>query len=114
MAENIVDITHTRGDTFVRNLHLANSVGTAINLTGATIVFTIRKDFTDASALVSSTAVIATPESGDAVVTVSAAAMKLALPLVGTYYYDFQLTDSLGVISTIVKGNFFNSYDVTF
>jgi hypothetical protein len=105
-----MDISHTRGDTFVRNLAFKDDQGAAIDLTGSTVKFTIKTNPGDASPVLQATAVVYTPATGEGVVTFTAAQMALAL---GNYWYDIQLTDAAGVVTTILKGGFQITFDVT-
>jgi hypothetical protein len=52
-------LEHTHGDTFVRSLAFTDSLGAAINLTGSTITFSIKKHKTDTAFVAQTNAVIA-------------------------------------------------------
>lgn len=112
MIDPTQDITHTRGDTFKRSFEFTDSTGAAIDLTGSTIVFSIKKDLSTTPALVTGTLTLDDPTHGKASISIPAATMKTLVDL-GTFYYDFQWTDSVGTVKTIPKGKFYNTFDVT-
>jgi hypothetical protein len=105
-----MDFSHTRGDTFIRTLSFKDNLGAAIDLTGATIKFTIKSNIDDASPLLQATASIPTPLTGLATVTFTAAQMTIP---VATYYYDLQFTDSANTVTTVLKGSFVVTYEIT-
>lgn len=106
------EIKHTRGDTFIRNMTFADASGTPIDLTGSVIKFTVKKSYDDTEASVSSTAIVSEPTTGQARIVVAASTMR-GLTSVDAYYYDIQWTDSTGVVKTVLKGKFLNTFDVT-
>ncbi len=107
------NITHDRGDSLSLDVRFEDSEGTPIDLTGASIVFTIKKDYDDEDAAASAEAVLAVdPTTGVFNVSIDADTMK-TLTEVGAYYYDFQMTDSNEIVTTPIKGKFLNTFDVT-
>lgn len=101
-------IEHIKGDTFVRDLAFTDSNGTAINLTGSSIVFTVKAKKEDTVAVISQTAVITNASGGLAKITINP--LDIAL---GEYYYDIQFTDSTGVITTVVRDMLTITYQIT-
>ncbi len=102
-------LKHTRGDTFIRNV-LFKRDWVAIDLTGSTVTFSLKDKATNTAYIVNQAATIATPVNWTAKIQVSAATMRLD---VGEYVYDIQITDSLWVVTTPMKGKFLITYDVT-
>lgn len=103
-------ITHTRKDTFVRDLTFKDANGAAIDLTGAAVAFTLKRDPSDATPLATAAAVISAPLTGVCRITVAAATMDIPE---GVYSYDVQLTDAGGEVTTVLKGPFSVTYNVT-
>lgn len=58
-----VHLSHTRGDTFKRVITFKDSTGAAIDITGSTIVGTIRKKPDDRTYIAQGTAALTTPAS---------------------------------------------------
>jgi hypothetical protein len=103
-------ISHTRKDTFIRTLSFKDSLGAAINLTGANVKFTIKTNVSDTNPLLQATAVVPSPATGVGTVTFTAAQMDLAE---GVYWYDIQLTDAASTVTTVLKDSFTVTYNVT-
>ncbi len=92
-----------RGDTKQVTITIKKADGTAFDLTGATITFTMKKDETDpdASAVIQKNAVLQVPSTdGIAILTLTSADTAKDT---GEYYYDFQLVDSTGRVATLLK-----------
>lgn len=104
------DISHTRGDTFNRTIKFTDASG-ALDITGSTVVFSIKKQVDDATPYFTKTFTISNPTEGEAVLTITATESKSFE--IGTYVYDIQWTDSNGNVKTVLKGNFTVTYDVT-
>lgn len=106
---NSYDIEHTHGDTFVRDFAFTDSLGAAINLTGSTLVFSVKAKQSDSAYLIDKAPVtIVSAVGGTARVTVKPFTLA-----VGSYWYDVQWTDSSTNITTPLKGTFSVSYDIT-
>jgi len=107
-------ITINRGDTYSRTINLLDSSGDAIDATGYTIYFTVRKNVvatsssTDTDALISET--IAGDASGIHTLTVTAAETNIDP---GNYFYDIQIKKSDDTISSSTKASFIINGDVT-
>lgn len=101
-------IEHTHGDTFTKSLAFTDSVGTAIDLTGSTITFSIKKNKTDTSYSAQATASITAGTGGTATITIDPLSIAI-----GDYWYDLQWVDSDGDIKTPLKGQFLVTYDIT-
>lgn len=102
-------LRHTRGDTFVKTV-LFQKAWVPINLTGSTVKFSIKDKYTDIEYIISQTATIPTPTNWKAEFSIPAATMQLD---VKEYFYDIQITDSLWVVKTPIKGKFIITFDVT-
>lgn len=96
------DIYVVKGDTLAEiNLECTDESGAAYDLTAATAVFSVKKNKSDATALIEKTTTsgisialnIVTLESFD--VNISA----------GKYYYDLVVTTADNVIVTLLKGH---------
>ena len=106
----IAHLSHTRGDTFKRRIIFKDSSGVAIDITGSAITGTIRKNPDDTTFIAQGDAVLTTPLSGIATLTLAATLFNIPN---GTYFYDIRWIDSAGAVTTFMKGNFEISYSVT-
>jgi len=109
----MADLSMFRGDDKTWNLTFTDSNGTAINLTSATIFLTVKKNTSDAdtSAVISKTVTAHTnPTGGISALTVTHTDSAIAI---GNYYYDIQLVDSAGSVTTITNGSFTIKRDIT-
>jgi len=87
--------------------------GVAINLTGATVFFTVKRNptDTDANAVISKEITeFEEPTEGIALLELSDEDMDIPAR---SYYYDIQLKDSAGKISSSFSGRFVVSQDIT-
>lgn len=109
---------YPRGDTRTLSIQVNNADGTAFNLTGCKVYFTLNlsktpaDDGTDSSAsLIASTSSFSTPTNGLATITLT---NTLTQPLVGgKYYYDIQLKDGSGNITSLGQNTFTVIDDIT-
>lgn len=108
----IINLSHTRGDTWKRNLIFRDSAGALINLTGSTIIMTVKRDPEDVAYVSQGTATLADQwtDIGEASITLAGTDFNTEN---GALWYDIQWTDSAGTIVTFMKGNFEIVYDVT-
>ena len=109
---------YIRGDSRVINIQINQSDGaTPFNLTGCEVFFTVNASTnptadTDASAVIAlKTSTFATPTNGLASVTITNAISQDIAP--GTYYYDVQLKDSQGNITSLHQNQFLVIADIT-
>lgn len=114
MASNTTqnNIEVFRGDDWSMKLTFADENGTALNITGWTIFFTLKKKKTDTDA----DAVLqknVTPESPTTGVCTVVLTNTETLNLLGLYYYDFQYKDDDGVVQTITSGGLTFVTDIT-
>ena len=103
-----------RGDTRSITLTFTDKNSDPIDLTGATLWFTVKSAVADADA----DAVIqkkitdhTDPTNGISTVVISPEDTE-NLPI-ARYFYDFQLVDPNGNVSTVLEGTFKLKYDVT-
>ena len=101
-------IEHIKGDTFVRDLAFVDANNTPINLTGGSIIFTVKKCKDDTVNVVQQSAVITNATGGLAKITINPLNIDL-----GEYFYDIQFTDSTGVITTVVRDTLTITYQIT-
>lgn len=91
-----------RGDSRTITIPITNPDGTAKNLTGCTVYFTVnatKEPVSDASAVIAkSTTSFASPTTGIATISLTNADTQNITP--GSYYYDVQLKDASGNISS--------------
>lgn len=102
-----------RGDTKSYNLTFVDDDGAAIDLTNATIYFTVKTSPTvvDASASIQKIVTSHTDAvNGLSQVSLTATDTNLTI---GTYYYDIQLSLAAGDVITVVSGLFIVKQDVT-
>ena len=89
-----------RGDT--ENIKIVVSRnGTPIDITGASIVFMMKKSITDLDpqAVITKSAELTNPNAGEAVIILSSTDTAIEA---GRYYYDIQLTDIAENVSTLM------------
>jgi len=105
MAQNTDpnEIEVFRGDDFGTQLVFKDSDDVAIDITGWTVFFTVKKrrEDTDAAALISVTVPPTDPTHGIALITVS---HTLTDTLTGTFFYDFKYKKLDGTVQTITSG----------
>jgi len=70
-----------------------------VDITGATITFTMTKNPT-LTATLSKNATLPNPTAGEALITLESIDTEVA---VGAYYYDIQMTTATGEVSTLIK-----------
>lgn len=111
MQENNYEVW--RGDTFSVRLEFTDTDGTAIDITGWTIFFTLKrkKKDSDTEALISKT-ITSIPNPTLGIYTFTLAASELNT-FEGMYYYDFQIKLADGKIYTIPGGTITFLVDIT-
>jgi len=98
------NFTVYRGDTFSEQFIFEDTDNVAIDITGWTLFFTIKKNKSDgdSDAVISKTITsIPSPELGIYTLTIPASEMN---DLVGMYYYDCQMKTADGNVYTIIEG----------
>lgn len=108
----MTDIERKRGDTYAIELSVTDSSGTAVDISGYSFLLTVDPEKYPASSdnnLFQLTGTITSALSGTVEFSPSAANTDA----VGTYYYDIQMTDSGGLISTLDSGKFKLVQDIT-
>lgn len=108
-------ITIIRGDNRNIDVSFFESDGTTpINLTGATVYFTVNANNAPASdtgaAITKDVSIHTDPEEGETRISLSPADTEIAP---GTYNYDVQLKDSLGTVTSQDQGKFIVKPDIT-
>lgn len=94
-------------------LHFTDVDGNNINLTGATVFFTVKRNKldTDANAVITKEITdFETPTDGLALLQLSKTDTNIP---VRSYYFDIQLKDSAGKITSSQAGRFIVSQDIT-
>lgn len=113
-----MEIEHTtltlkRGDTFVRTLYFEDENGNALDITGWTIYFTVKKsiDDSDDDAIIKKDITSHTdPENGKSELELTPTETAQSP---GTYCFDIQIKDTQGKILTILEGEIIFTKDVT-
>lgn len=107
-----------RGDSRVLKIVVTNSDGTPFNLTGCTIFFTLNineepaNDTTDTTAIIKKTATsIPSPALGIANITLTNTDTKALSE--DEYWYDIQLKDNSGNITSLARNQFTVIDDIT-
>lgn len=111
MAERIMRVI--RGDDSDFELTFTDVDGEVIDLTGGTVFFTVKdnKGDTDAEAVITTEIdTFEAPETGICTLSLSSTETDITT---GDYWYDIQLKDSLGRISSTYAGKFIVSKDIT-
>ena len=106
---------YIRGDTRVINLACLKSDGTALDLTGATVRFTLsatQAPTDDLSAILQKSVFTHTsPAAGLTQITINPADTQNLTP--GSYFYDVQVKDASGNITSIKQDTFIINPDIT-
>ena len=104
------NISHTKSDTFIKNISFKDSNGVAIDITSSTILFTIKANIEDVDPLIQQAFTITDAENWLAEVVIPAATMDIDI---GTYRFDIQWTDSASIVRTVLKGILIITYEIT-
>jgi hypothetical protein len=108
-------ISIIRGDDVAINATFKNETGTPINITGYTLFFTVKEEYTsttDVDAAISKTITSFTsPTIGNTVINLTNNDTENLTEK--DYYYDFQLKDTTGKIASTVRGLFSVTLDIT-
>lgn len=102
-----------RGDTESIGVTITDSAGATVNITGYTFFFTVKGDESDgdASALISTDVATHTdPVNGVTAISLPAGSTNIAI---GTWFYDLQMKDIGGNITTLLKGDFVVKKDIS-
>jgi hypothetical protein len=105
-------IKRVKGDTYSLDITIEYANGNAVNLTGATVFFTVKRNIqdTDAQALISKTITSFTsPTTGQVSITLLAADVDY----VGEFYYDVKVKFSTGDIASVFANKFILANHVT-
>lgn len=109
----MTELSAYRGDDKTWNLNFTDANGDPIDLTGSTVFFTVKVNKSDPD----SDAVISKSQSSHTNPTGGVTSISLTNSdtnvKVGNYYYDFQLVDSAGLVTTILTGIFMIKQDIT-
>ena len=103
----IKDIIHTRGDTYEESFVFSP----ATNISGSTILFTIKREKDDINYILQKTATLT--NSAIWAFTISATATEMELLDIADYYYDIEWTTSIWKVTTLRKWKFISTYDIT-
>jgi len=109
----MTELKVTRGDDKTWNLTFLDANKVAIDLTGAAIFFTVKinKADADSEALISVKQTTHTdPTGGLTSITITSSDTDIK---VENYYYDFQLVDAGGLVTTVLTGIFKVVQDIT-
>lgn len=104
------NISHTKWDTFIKNISFKDWDGTAINITGSVITFSVKSKIEDVTPLIQQAFVITDAVNWLARVVISNVIMSKP---VGNYFFDIQWIDWTGIVRTVLKGNFLITYEIT-
>lgn len=104
------NLSHTKSDTFIKNISFKDGDWVAIDITWSEIIFTIKENIDDETALLQSEFTLTDAENWLAEIIISSEDMWLD---VGSYFFDIQWTDSIGIVRTVMKGNFLITYEIT-
>ena len=97
-----------RGDTHTISLAITGAMGAIVDLTGATVFFTVNAEKSptdDSAAVIQKTVTIhSDPTAGKTVIKLDPADTDSVAP--GNYWYDIQIRASNGDISSLPKARF--------
>lgn len=107
------EITLFRGDDVTFTVQVNDNSNTGIDITGCALFFSVKVNSTDSDtdALISKKVTSHTdPTAGTTAISLSATDLNIKP---GTYYYDFQLVDTGGLVTTYSVGRFIIMQDIT-
>lgn len=104
------DISHTKGDTFIRNITFKDANWDAIDITSSIIKFSLKRDISSEIALISEDVIITDAINWLAEIQINSSLMNIAN---WGYFYDIQWTDNEWIIRTVLKWNFTITYEIT-
>lgn len=109
----VTQLSVYRGDDKYWNLNFTDSSGSAIDLTGSTIFFTVKKNRSDSdtNALIKKD-VTSHLDAVNGKSRISLTNSDTAID-VGTYFFDIQLVDNASNVTTVVAGTFVVTQDIT-
>jgi hypothetical protein len=108
---SVIDVI--RGDDESIQLTFTDVNDNVIDLTGSTVFFTVKRkieDTDDDAVIKKEVSVFAAPTTGVAIITLTDDDTNLTS---GVYYYDVQLVDQAGLVSSIRQDKFKVHKDVT-
>lgn len=103
-----------KGDDYSALLTLTDGTGTAIDITGWTVTFTIKNNYNDSDSDAIYQQIITThtsPTQGKTTISIPDATSETFDTK--TYLYDIQTVSDATVVKTILKGDFKVAWDVT-
>ena len=98
-------IKRVKGDTFNLDIQILNDAGEAIDLTGATVFFTVKRNLqdTDSLALISKTITShSNPTNGETSITFTSTDVEY----IGEFYDDVKIKDVSNKITSVFKDKF--------
>lgn len=104
-----MNLQHTQGDTYQQDLIFRIEWGPALNLTGASVFWTIRTSPESPIILEKQGNIVSSTEWK---CVLSASAEEMNIPE-GSYFYDYEIRWSDGRIETPLKGKFEITYQIT-
>ena len=103
-----------RGDSKTINMSFKDNTGNPIDLTGATIWFTVKRNPMDLdSNAVIQKEITSHTDATNGLSTISLAPTDTNDLEIRSYNYDIQLVDSIGKVTTIIVGTFKLLLDIT-
>mgnify|MGYP000916193735 FL=1 len=113
-----INIERYRGDSHVEVFTVTDSAGAAVNLTGASARFTVKRETTDAlaDAILTRTSGVGggiTLGGAAGTVTVAFVAATMAALDPGRYVYDVEVTLADTTVNTVAEGSFTLLADVS-
>ena len=109
----MASITRYRGDTAPDRFTVTDTDGTALNVTGYSFIMTIDERLNppdETTQIAQITGDLVTPSSG---IIEFAPTSGDADQEPGTYYYDIQMTDGDGKLTTLAKDEYIFTQDIT-
>ena len=105
-----MNIEAYRGDSLTIDGVVRNQDGDVVNITGGTILFSVKKNQTDTDYVITKSASITSPTEGKFTIILSPSDLNKTP---GTYFYDIELRLNEATIHTISKGFFTILTDIT-
>jgi len=105
-------IKRIKGDTYPIDIQILDSDDVAINLTGSTVFFTVKRNIedTDAQALISKSVTShSSPTTGETSIPILASEADID----GNFFYDIKIKSATSVITSVYKDEIIFSSHVT-
>lgn len=104
------NLSHIKWDTFLKTLAFTESDWTVVDITGSTIIFSLKDKVNDETARITENWALTDAVNWEATILIDNDTMNID---VGNYYYDIEWTDWTWIVRTVIKWKFTITNDIT-